>query len=113
MLVGSGSAVVFILGCGKELLINLFGHMPTAGIKDVTVNICDHIAHCVASVALHTLDVAIAYLLGDHQIVILIFTGEVNFFFVLMGFVLDQCLCDRVGEIDLADTALRLWRFEY
>ena len=51
--------------------------------------------------------------MGDYQIVILIFTGEVNFFFVLMGFVLDQYLCDRVGKIDLADAALRLGRFKY
>ncbi len=104
------------------MFIYLLGQMPAIGVKNMAVNVCDHIADSVSGVALNAFDVAFAYLefdtctavaqrmkddraeikvsvglfqfavdlpclirtticLGDHQIEILIFIGQV----ILLG----------------------------
>ena len=47
------------------MFIDLFGQMPAVGVKNMAVNICDHIADSVPGVALNAFDVALAYLEFD------------------------------------------------
>lgn len=47
------------------MFIDLFGQMPAVGVKNMAVNVCDHIADSVPGVALNAFDIAFAYLEFD------------------------------------------------